>query len=173
MINANNNGMKLENETASLVKKYLSYEVESYRTTKAKDNVLLKNAPYKSIYGRNSRTEFLLLHGGRRIRIECKAQHSQGSVDEKLPYLYENFKNAIPETEAIIVIEGEGFKKGSKEWLRNKARGTKIQVFSLDQFEKYLSKGLPKKSLFRKVIEIFCKTKEYTDLQLCTFYHNT
>tara|TARA_R110000744_G_scaffold105814_2_gene201978 strand:- start:614 stop:1135 length:522 start_codon:yes stop_codon:yes gene_type:complete len=173
MINANNNGMKLESETASLVTKYLSYAVEPYRTTKTKDNVLLKNAPYRSIYGRNSRTEFLLLHGGRRIRIECKAQHSQGSVDEKLPYLYENFKRAIPEKEAIIVIEGEGFKKGSKEWLRHKARGTKIQVFSLTQFEEYLSKGLPKKSLFTRLKEIFFHVHEYTNLQLCTFYHNT
>ena len=116
MINANNNGMKLESETASLVTKYLSYAVEPYRTTKTKDNVLLKNAPYRSIYGRNSRTEFLLLHGGRRI---------------------------------------------------------KIQVFSLTQFEEYLSKGLPKKSLFTRLKEIFFHVHEYTNLQLCTFYHNT
>ena len=69
-----------------------------------------------------------------RIRIECKYQQSAGSVDEKLPYLFMNFTQSIPEEEAIIVIEGNGFKVGAKEWLRKKCAGTKVSVMSLEEF---------------------------------------
>lgn len=152
---ANSNGRILEEQTASLVESILEYKTESYKQSKTEGNVLLKNAPYTSIYGRPSRTEFVLLHNNRRIRIECKAQHTKGSADEKLPYLMDNFKNAIPEKEAIIIIEGDGFKKGAKQWLKNEARTSKIQVMDLQEFKAYLENGLPKKTLFHRILEFF------------------
>ena len=79
-----------------------------------------------------------------RIRIECKWQQSAGSVDEKLPYLYLNTIEAMPEKDIMILIDGDGFKTGAKEWLRNAVKeklytteensDTNVMVFSLAEF---------------------------------------
>ena len=45
-----------------------------------------------------------------RIRIECKWQQSSGSVDEKLPYLFLNAKDCMPEKDIMIIIDGKGWK---------------------------------------------------------------
>jgi|SaaInlStandDraft_6_1057023.scaffolds.fasta_scaffold55625_2 hypothetical protein len=109
------------------------------------DNLILTNAPYTSIYKHNGKTEFLIksLHYNLLIRIECKWQQSQGSVDEKLPYLYLNCVESMPEDNIMIVIDGNGFKKGAVEWLKEAASERKflpsdstkkIQVFTLTEF---------------------------------------
>jgi len=103
--------------------------------------VLLKNVPYTTIYGSRGIGEFVLmlegqgLHNG--IRIECRSQHVAGSVDEKLPYLFENAL-AFDQKNVIIVLDGNGFKKGAKEWLINKARSVahkNIDVVMADDYE--------------------------------------
>jgi len=83
--------------------------------------ILLKNVPYETIYGEKGYMEFLLLSAkrSRSIRIECKYQGSSGSVDEKLPYLYLNLIEKIPENEIIVVIEETGMKQGAVPWLKN------------------------------------------------------
>ena len=83
-------------------------------------DLLLEDVPYTSIYGHSGKTEFLALSKrlGMNMRIECKWQQSSGSVDEKLPYLYLNCLEAMPEDQILIVIDGEGFKPGAKNWLR-------------------------------------------------------
>ncbi|MBC8196914.1 MAG: 4-diphosphocytidyl-2C-methyl-D-erythritol kinase [Candidatus Marinimicrobia bacterium] len=110
------------------------------------NEILLKNAPFKTIYQHKGRTEFLLLSKkySLKIRIECKWQQSMGSVDEKLPYLYLNTIEAMPEKDIIILIDGDGFKPGAKDWLRDavkrkkyttiKNNDTNILVFSLAEF---------------------------------------
>ncbi len=127
------------------------FEIEMYRKwEKNPENygkeLLLKNVPFRTIYGHKGNTEFLLLSEkyDLRIRIECKWQQSAGSVDEKLPYLYLNTIEAMPEKNIMILIDGDGFKTGAKEWLRNAVKeklytteennDTNVMVFSLAEF---------------------------------------
>jgi hypothetical protein len=124
--------------TLKKYKDYISSETEI-------DNLILTNAPYTSIYKHNGKTEFLVKshHYNLSVRIECKWQQSQGSVDEKLPYLYLNCVESMPEDNIMIVIDGNGFKKGAVEWLKEAASQRKflptdskkkIQVFTLTEF---------------------------------------
>jgi len=141
---ANKSGHRLEDKVENLILNNLEVVSRKFSKTKDHKNVLLKHVPYTNIYGSTRcRSEFLLCYNDRRIRIECKFQESAGSVDEKLPYLYMNFTQSIPETEAIIVIEGNGFKVGAKEWLRKKCLNTKVSVMSLDEFAKAVTEKLP------------------------------
>ena len=84
---------------------------------------LLKNVPYTSIYGCKSRSEFVYrdfrLHSD--IRIECRWQQSNGSVDEKLPYLLENAKQAMPEQEIWLIVDGGGARDLAVDWLKRQA----------------------------------------------------
>ncbi len=85
--------------------------------------VLLRDVPYKTIYGHTGKTEFLLQSQnlGIKIRIECKWQQTAGSVDEKFPYVYLNCIEAMPETDIIIVADGAGAKAGALQWLKKAA----------------------------------------------------
>jgi hypothetical protein len=115
------------------------------RPTAYGDELLLTTVPYDTIYGEKGRTEFLLISAKYKItaRIECKWQQGSGSVDEKLPYLYLNCIETMPETHIIIVIDGRGWKAGAIPWLKDAvtkkkyttAPSTKvIEVFSLSEF---------------------------------------
>ncbi|KAF0179151.1 MAG: Site-specific DNA methylase [Nitrospirae bacterium] len=114
--------------------------------------LLLTNAPYVSIYGHSGTTEFLAIseRHGFTMRIECKWQQSAGSVDEKLPYLYLNAVEAMPEDRIVIIIDGGGFKDGALRWLRECAEKSKyaagtaknIQVFSLAEFMSWANRLL-------------------------------
>jgi hypothetical protein len=78
------------------------------------------------------------------MRIECKWQQVAGSVDEKLPYLYLNSIEAMPEKMIMILIEGAGWKAGSLKWLKDAVKNKKyttkenndktILVFNLTEF---------------------------------------
>tara|TARA_R110000796_G_scaffold4472_6_gene17375 strand:+ start:409 stop:897 length:489 start_codon:yes stop_codon:yes gene_type:complete len=150
---ANQTGHRLEDKVENLITTQLPVVARRYSQTKDRNNVLLKHVPYTNIYGSTRcRSEFLLCYAGRKIRIECKYQQSAGSVDEKLPYLFMNFTKSIPETEAIIVIEGDGFKIGAKDWLRKKCSLTKVSVMSLNEFAEHVADDLPKKSIFNKLL---------------------
>ena len=108
--------------------------------------LLLINVPFTSIYNHKGKTEFLLISEkyNLKIRIECKWQQVSGSVDEKLPYLYLNSIEAMPEKEILILIDGKGWKPGSIQWLREavlnkkyvteQTRDKKITIFSLTEF---------------------------------------
>ena len=60
-------------------------------------DLLVRRVPYQSIYGHRGVTEFLAVSASRglAVRIECKWQQSQGSVDEKFPYLYLNCRPCL------------------------------------------------------------------------------
>lgn len=108
--------------------------------------LLLQNVPFTTIYGHKGNTEFLLLSDEYHLkaRIECKWQQSAGSVDEKLPYLYLNCLEAMPEENIIILIDGDGFKEGAIRWLHHAVEtklylsspqlSKKIQVYDLKGF---------------------------------------
>lgn len=91
------------------------------------DELLLKNVPYTTLYGGRGYTEFLLVSEryNLKTRIECKWQQSAGSVDEKLPYTYISCIEAMPENDVILLVDGDGFRDGAKEWARNAAANRK------------------------------------------------
>lgn len=127
------------------------FEIEMFRKWQKNpdnygDELLLKNVPYKTIYKHNGNTEFLLIskRNNLKIRIECKWQQVAGSVDEKLPYLYLNAIEAMQEKDIIILIDGNGWKKGAITWLKKAVsnnlyttvlnHGKNIMVFTLTEF---------------------------------------
>ena len=146
--NITGNQLEIAVQTVLLNK---GFQIEKYNLwIKNPDNfgeeLLLKNVPFTTIYGHRGTTEFLLLSKkyNLKIRIECKWQQQAGSVDEKLPYLYLNAIEAMPEKNIMILIDGNGFKAGAKTWLRETAlknlyaEPTKakkeLMVFSLAEF---------------------------------------
>lgn len=146
----NKTGNILESTVIAILEKH-GFKLIPYRDyikypNKFGEELLLKNVPFTTIYEHHGNTEFLLQSEqyNLKIRIECKWQQSSGSVDEKLPYLYLNALEAMPEDHIIIIIDGKGWKKGAIEWLKsaviNKKYSTlntytkNIQVFNLMEF---------------------------------------
>lgn len=121
------------------------------------DKLVIKNAPYTSIYGTAGKTEYLLINNktNRKIRIECKWQQSPGSVDEKFPYLYLNCIQTFEEKEIIIIVDGGGQKPKSIEWLKkacennllNEGAKKTIKVMNLSEFLKWFNDQCAKKEL--------------------------
>lgn len=74
--------------------------------------------------------------------IECKWQGSQGSVDEKYPYLILNIKERY-NYPTIIVYGGNGAKSGAIRWLKQQADGKRlIAVYGLEEFIKWATQNL-------------------------------
>ena len=98
---------------------------------------LVKRVPYETIYGTTGHTEFLLVDGGRKVRIECKWQQSSGSVDEKYPYLLKNCTDKMPESEIIIILGGGGYKQAARQWLVKACESItdkSVKVMSVEEF---------------------------------------
>lgn len=109
---------------------------------------IIKNASYTTIYNEGGRTEFVIVDGDRRIRVEAKYQSTQGSVDEKYPYMLLNGIYQYPESEIIFVVDGGGYKPGARQWLeehiRNnwldyKARGKNIRLMTIVEFANWFN----------------------------------
>lgn len=149
---ANNQGRTLEQVVISTMKQK-GFPVVSHRQWQTNPKsygveLLLTNVPYETIYGHQGKTEFKLCsqkYG--EYRIECKWQQSSGSVDEKFPYLYLNCIEKMPESNIIIIIDGQGAKPGAVSWLVNAAKNKlyindvnqnkNIQVFSISEFVRW------------------------------------
>lgn len=127
------------------------FEIVKYRDwnkspEKYGTELLLTNVPFETIYKHRGKTEFLLKSKKHNLemRIECKWQQGPGSVDEKLPYLYLNSIEAMPEKHIVVVIDGSGWKDGAIPWLKEAAANRKytsaantrkkIEVLSLAEF---------------------------------------
>lgn len=113
-----------------------SFEDNRYNNDWVSECQLLKNVPYTSIYGCKSRSEFLYrdCRLDTNIRIECRWQQVPGSVDEKLPYLYMNAVEAMPEQEIWLVLEGDGARAEAINWLKQKCASVaakKIRVMAI------------------------------------------
>lgn len=147
---SNETGNQLERAVVSVFRGK-RFEIVKYRDweknkEKYGNELLLVNVPFTTIYKHNGNTEFLLLSERYNIcaRIECKWQQVSGSVDEKLPYLYLNAIEAMPENTIIILIDGQGWKQGAIQWLKdavsskkysNESNSSKqIFVFNLTEF---------------------------------------
>lgn len=149
MATANGNGRALEDTVkgALVGKGFTETSHSDWREAgQPSGKFILTNAPYKSIYGHEkgtrSKTEFLLVDGDRRIRIECKWQQSSGSVDEKFPYLFLNCCLTMEEPEIILILGGAGCRPAARQWLENAAafgfhgidpKG-RIKVMDLEKF---------------------------------------
>ncbi|QCE34425.1 hypothetical protein FAI40_03205 [Acetobacteraceae bacterium] len=91
-----------------------------------------------SIYGTDRRCDFLVINKDlfpNDLIIECKWQSKAGSVDEKYPFAVENIKNiGVP---TIILIDGDGYKKGAFSWLKeqvNRDNNSLIGVYTMKEF---------------------------------------
>jgi len=154
MSSNNATGRSLENQIELLLnsQSFSTVDYKDWSKTKPTDGKLLvKHFPYISIYETKCRTEFVLIHDGRRIRIECKWQQVSGSVDEKFPYLYLNAVQKWEEKESILVVDGGGYKPKALEWLKHSAKNKigfshkpdkAIAVFTFTEFMIWVNKGM-------------------------------
>ncbi|MBD0864771.1 MAG: hypothetical protein GDA36_03735 [Rhodobacteraceae bacterium] len=97
----------------------------------------------RDIYGKNRRVDFILYHPTRWpdcLVIQCKWQASSGSVEEKYPFEVLSIQKSALKT--IIVLDGEGYSDGAKQWLMNEAGKNKLlYVLSLAEITKFQSYG--------------------------------
>ncbi len=147
---ANHQGRILENTIVPTFEAH-GFEVVAYSTWNKKPanygtELLLKHVPYTTIYGQRGYTEFLVKSEkfGLNVRIECKWQQLSGSVDEKLPYLYLNCIETMPEKDIVIITGGGGMKPGAIPWLKA----------AVSQ-RRYVTSDMPKKNIRVFYIEDF------------------
>ena len=126
-LNASQSGQRLENEIAGVfqeagvgVNRASDFEVLP-ETSRRGDRFVIRNAPYRSIYGHAARIEFLLFLGGNSYLIETKRMSVSGSVDEKLPFVWENAKLNQPDHHFLVVMDGDGWKPEARSWINAKA----------------------------------------------------
>jgi hypothetical protein len=97
----------------------------------------------ESIYHTPLRADFMLYHPVKhlgKLIIECKWQQIAGSVDEKYPYTVQNIREKYP-CPTIILLDGNGYKPGAKEWLCSQVDDKLLAVFSMSEFQKWVNKG--------------------------------
>ena len=116
--------------------------------------LLITNYKYKNIYNSFGRIEFLCISNKYKINtfIECKWQQVSGSVSEKLPYMYLNFKtsDSFKDRNIIIVIDGPGWSTNSISWIKNIVNtnvlitdnNSKISIFDYNEFESWYNSKL-------------------------------
>lgn len=138
MLYDDNNHMRSEKTgkvLESIVEHLWDGDVIPYKKWDKISNGLIKNVPYTNIYGSTSRTEFMIVAGNKKIRIECKWQQSSGSVDEKFPYMFECLLNV--EEDVIILLDGNGYRKSARDWLIHKCMGItrkSMRVMNISEF---------------------------------------
>lgn len=96
-----------------------------------------------SIYGTKISSDFILYHPEKYpecLAIESKWQQAAGSVDEKYPFLVHNIKEQFP-CSAIIVIDGDGYKKGAIKWLRSQVDDKLLHVFNIREYITWVNDG--------------------------------
>lgn len=109
---------------------------------------IITDAHFTTIYNSNGKTEFVIVDGTRRIRVEAKYQATAGSVDEKYPYMLLNGIYQYPEQEIIFVVDGGGYKPGARKWLEEhisnnwldyKAKGKTIKLMTIAEFANWFN----------------------------------
>jgi hypothetical protein len=135
---SNNSGkfleLAIEREFTSRGVHVFDYIDKGDNTDLFSSRYLLRNAPYTSIYGCQSRSEFLYHDDtlSSHIRIECRWQQVAGSVDEKLPYLFMNAVEAMPEKEIWLIVDGGGARTQGVEWLKQRCSREQKTIRVLD-----------------------------------------
>ena len=97
----------------------------------------------KDMFGKDRKCDFILYHPRKIpncLALECKWQSSSGSIEEKFPFLVMSIQ--LNEYPAIILLDGGGYSKKSKQWLLGQAGKNQLKhVFDLGEFQRYVSKG--------------------------------
>ena len=97
----------------------------------------------KSIYGKDRFVDLILYHPALWkdcLCIQCKWQTSNGSVEEKYPF--EVLCVAQNDIDTIILLDGDGYSQGAKQWLLNQAGKNRLKhVFNQGEFTKFAKKG--------------------------------
>jgi len=145
---ANFTGRMLENQIISRIKESGYTEVKSDKSfiniNFFEDNIVTRHCYIgKSVYETNLFTDILLFNKEKfpnKLAIEIKWQQISGSVDEKYPYLVLNIKEKFP-CPAIIILDGGGYKKGSKDWVKKQVDNKLIGVFSISEFLIWVNKN--------------------------------
>ena len=97
-----------------------------------------------TIYESERKCDFLVINRAKfpkDLIIECKWQQSNGSVDEKYPFLLFNIiKTGVP---TVILIDGGGYKAAAVAWLKDQVSktGALIGVWDMAEFQKKVNDG--------------------------------
>lgn len=117
---------------------------ESILYERTSPRIVVRKAPYKSLYGGRATIEFLLIIGDRQVLVETKRQRSGGSFDEKLAYVYLTAKANLVEREYVLVMAGNGWRDEARSWIEAQARTTPgFTVLRDNQFAAWLQRQLP------------------------------
>ncbi len=149
---ANKTGKELESFTNDILKcnNYEFVKSDEFckfvRSDKFRDSTRLGKPIYTgqfhaglNIYNKKMSNDFVLYHPNKHnycLIIECKWQQVGGSVEEKYPYLVLNIKDKYP-YKTIILLDGEGYSEGAKNWLTLQVGGKLIEVMSMQEFQTY------------------------------------
>ncbi len=122
-------------------KGYKLVERRSFNAARYLDQpVYAKQFPIaKSVYETDLYCDFIIFHPLKHpncLIIESKWQQSSGSVDEKFPFLVLNVREQYPYA-TVIVLDGEGYKKGAEKWLRRQVDAKLTHVFNMMEFQKW------------------------------------
>jgi len=146
---ANINGRVLENQ---IKERILS---EKYQEIKGKEFFNhIGLLPYKkvfsyqccicnSIYDTPYKVDFIVYNPEKHtdcLAFEIKWQATSGSVDQKYPYLVCNIKERFP-CPAIIVLDGNGYRKQALDWLKNQIDDKLVNVFTIVDFLNWANGG--------------------------------
>ena len=97
----------------------------------------------RDIYGKKRRVDFILYHPQRWpdcLVIQCKWQASHGSIEEKYPF--EVLSIQMNEFSTVIVLDGNGYTDGAKQWLVGQAGKNKlIHVMDQGEIHRFYSQG--------------------------------
>lgn len=88
---------------------------------------VIKNYPHPTLYGGKGRKEAFIRADGTDYILEAKWQQSPGSVDEKIPYIWESFLESEVKN-WFVVMDGRYWRDGRGKavfaWLNQKAAAT-------------------------------------------------
>lgn len=144
---ANRSGRRLEDIISSILEDRDYQYVKPYRFLPMQE---MQQSIYtrqyeigKDIYRKKRRVDIILYHPKLWIDclvIQCKWQSSSGSVEEKYPFEVLSINQNGYDT--IIVLDGDGYSKGAKQWLMDQSgKNCLKKVFNQGEFSRYVSSG--------------------------------
>lgn len=142
---ANKTGNQLEKviEFSLQQKGYTFVSKEKFDTARYLDQAIytIQYPIAKSIYETQLYCDVIIYHPIKHpecLVIESKWQESNGSVDEKFPYLVLNIRDQYP-CSTIILLDGGGYKKGAEKWLRKQEDEKLTHVFNMMEFQRWVN----------------------------------
>jgi len=145
---ANSNGRIMEKQICERIKS--SGYKEKDKKSFLQQTELFPNNPIftqqccicKSIYNTPYKVDFILYDPYKHpycLAFEIKWQEKSGSVDQKYPYTVQNIKEKFP-CPAIIIIDGNGYRQGALNWLKQQIDDKLIGVFNIVDFFKWANR---------------------------------